>query len=447
MAIGAARGTWASAYFSKSPTCVAGRQGSGCSDERGRRHLSQTALGLLSRRPCDARGADWVSKTDVIRYLRCPYTFWLIDTGQLSPKDAIPPHALEFIEESTRLRAAVRERDGPGGRPEGPARASDKDGSTFVVATMYNPARRLHGRPDGIRSVCGVFLPIQIKTHLGIHKSDFLKLAFDWLLLEPSRTASLKPGGYIIFGEDYELDECLTPIPKHFVPEVERLIEKVRIARQEGVRPRICGCYVCSQREEVEAAALRQKDISLLFNVGPCYSDVLDEMGINTYEQLMAVDSIEIAKAMRNHGYYAANSKEVDRWKAHARSWTTGAPVYFGGGAWPVGDSFVCIDLEYAGHVWCVGVVVVSGGVAEPYQYLWADSAAEEGESLRVLERLLAREALPGGTVDDGGFVQAGQDATVNLTVDVLAEGDAVLLHLVDEGGGLLVGGGQRSAA
>jgi hypothetical protein len=34
---------------------------------------------------------SWVPKTDIVRYWCCPYAFWLVDSGQVSPTDAVSP--------------------------------------------------------------------------------------------------------------------------------------------------------------------------------------------------------------------------------------------------------------------------------------------------------------------------------------------------------------------
>jgi len=338
---------------------------------------------------------EWVSKTDVIRYSRCPYTFWLIDQGELKLEETLPPQVLELIEVGERFHSAVERQAEPLEiTPEAVPTLFDQDMSLYGVPTMYNPALRLYGRPDGIRTAGGALFPIEIKSHAAIQRSDLLELAFYWLLLEPFRTVhNVEPTGYLVFRQDDEPAEYDFPIAERHIAEVQRLIAKVRFARKEGVKPRICNCRVCShlRREEVEAAVARRKDVSLLFNVGPCYSEVLDELGINTYEQLVAADRFEVADAMRERKYYAANAVEIDRWKAHAQSWMTGEPVCIGEADWPFGDSFMALDLEYASHIWCIGVIVVSDGVAQSYQRLWADSDEEEAESLRALGHLLAQ--------------------------------------------------------
>lgn len=44
-----------------------------------------------------AEAKSWVSKTDMVRYVRCPYAFWLVDSGQVKLEDAISPLAANLM--------------------------------------------------------------------------------------------------------------------------------------------------------------------------------------------------------------------------------------------------------------------------------------------------------------------------------------------------------------
>ena len=41
------------------------------------------------------RGANWVCKTNVASYARCPYAFYLLDSGKVSVEDAYPQFILD----------------------------------------------------------------------------------------------------------------------------------------------------------------------------------------------------------------------------------------------------------------------------------------------------------------------------------------------------------------
>lgn len=314
-------------------------------------------------------------------------------------EDTFPPQVLELLDARTRFHAAVEQRAEPLQiEPEELPKVFKQDINLFGVPTLYNESLHLYGRPDGVRTAGGALLPIEVKSHAAIHRSDFLELAFYWLLLEPFRTVTdVEPTGYLILRENDEAVECEFPTPAHRIDQVQKLIARVRVARRDGVRRRICGCRVCSylRRDEVREDATSRKDLSLLFNVGPCYGEVMEGLGVNTYEELIDADSETISDAMRELKYYGVTPMEVERWKCHARSWVTGEPVYFGDGYWPIGDSFIALDLEYAGHIWGIGVVVVRSGVAETFQCLWADSDAEVAANLRRLERIFLENPTP----------------------------------------------------
>jgi hypothetical protein len=48
-----------------------------------------------------------VSKSNVTSYLRCPYAFYLIDSGALSPADAIDALGERLIEEGVAFEASI----------------------------------------------------------------------------------------------------------------------------------------------------------------------------------------------------------------------------------------------------------------------------------------------------------------------------------------------------
>ena len=42
--------------------------------------------------------SSWVTKSDVTRYIRCPYAFWLLDSGRLSFAETVTPLQARLIE-------------------------------------------------------------------------------------------------------------------------------------------------------------------------------------------------------------------------------------------------------------------------------------------------------------------------------------------------------------
>src|SRR2546425_11948329 len=54
-----------------------------------------------------SRGPEWVSKTDFIRWLRCPYTWWLLECGEITLDDTLDEFQYRLIVAGTEFQAVV----------------------------------------------------------------------------------------------------------------------------------------------------------------------------------------------------------------------------------------------------------------------------------------------------------------------------------------------------
>lgn len=241
------------------------------------------------RRRSDGKNSEWVTKTDVSRCFRCPYAFWLIDSGQISPKDTVSEFELELISEGAEFHEAVTQSAEPmdiGTVTDFSAIAEAVDSDVLLLDTpdLENPTLKIRGRPDGVDPAGGAFLPVEIKSHKSVQRIDELELAFYWLLLEPQRTRQSEPKGILVLRREDRQEQVEVPIRAHRFDEVRELVERVRTIRREGVRPRICGCTVCRglRAEDVLAATQLRKDLTLVFGIGPAYATALESVGIAT---------------------------------------------------------------------------------------------------------------------------------------------------------------------
>lgn len=159
---------------------------------------------------------------------------------------------------------------------------------------------------------------------------------------------------------------------------------------------------MCSgvRRDEIHQEAIQTKDLTLIFGIGREYARVLEALGVATWEDLLHSDVQALAASFRARGYPTVTTTEIGRWRQHARSYALGHPVTFddlpaGGAAdFPVGSSFIALDLEYDSEheepeslIWLVGACVVDGDLQE-HLMLWADSTEDEEHNLRALGEL-----------------------------------------------------------
>ncbi len=364
-------------------------------------------LVLPSHRPILADGVlhpkgEWVSKSDVLTYRRCPFVFWLLDTGQVEFEDTLGPSGRALVaagqaQREAELGAASTEHAAP--------EASRGYAADILLdpPLLYNPERKLLGRPDGVWLEAGAFVPIVAgELDRDVSRTDELGLAFYWLLLEPNRQrGGLEPWGYVRV--DTEL--WRVPLTSARFAELERLIAGVRAARRDGVKPRLHHCIYCREtpegRRRIESAVRGTKDLTMIWGIGRAMAERLEALGLRSFKGLLRRDPERLARTTAG-----VRPEGVTAWQAHARSYLKRRPVMFGTERLPVGD-MVVLDLEYypaAHRIWLIGYCEVIRGRRRYVQRL-VESPAREGAHLRTLCRRLRTSSLPlltwGGTTAD----------------------------------------------
>lgn len=342
--------------------------------------------------------AGWVSKTDLIRYVRCPYAFWLLDRGEIGFRDTVDDFGFRLLVKGAAFHRLVQASARVEVHSEDLPSLLRKHVTLLGTPAFENHDLKIRGRPDGVNAAGGILAPIEIKAHKHVHRTDELELAFYWLVLEPYRTRdTVQPFGYLLLRRDGGAERVEVPIGQPRLDEVRRLVGEVRETRRNDVLPRMCRrCTVCRQvkSDEVRRVTEARKDLTLIFGIGPTYARALEEIGVATWEHLVGCDSEMLAEEVRGRGH-PVSTGQIERWKRHAEAWERRQPVFFGDGAC-VGDSFIALDLEYGSdRIWLVGVCVVAGG-GRQITTLWADDEREERQNLRTLgEVLSANPALP----------------------------------------------------
>lgn len=343
---------------------------------------------------------SWVSKTDLLRFLRCPYAFYVLDKGLIEFQDTIDEHQATIIEQGFAFQSSIEAEAKP--LPQSIELSqlfSEESVRVFSqkLPLLKNVELKITGRPDAVDTQKGELVPLEIKSHKATRVSDELELAFYWMLLEPYRTKKSPPRGYLLLRHNGEPKEVEIELrPAHF-EKVQRLFREIHNARENGVRPRVCGCPVCSgpMVDEIQYFTRARKDLTLIWGIGRIYAQCLEDFGILTYDQILNADSAAIIETLSKHNYHLSIA-QVDRWKHHATSYSTGRAIVFGEPMLP-DDSYLVLDLEYdpESSIWLVGICLVrSFGI--DYFAFWADSPSEEKSILDKLHNLvLANPSLP----------------------------------------------------
>lgn len=335
----------------------------------------------------------WVSKTDLTRYLRCPYSFWLATTGQIGRAELVDELGARLISEGSQFDRSLREASTPVD-VEDVRELFSKDIRVFQSQRFENATLQIAGVPDGIDTADGALVPIEMKSHRIVQKTDRLELGFYWLLLEPARRRQIEPRGVLLLrdGESPTPIEVDIELPSHLLDEVRGLVLEVRRTKNaKEILPQICDCPYCrTHQEEIEAKTPRS-DLSRIWGIGRAYARHLQSIGIVNLEQLKACDPAAVSASMKSRKW-GVSERTVESWIRHAESYDREGPIIFGPAAIP--ESYIALDLEYLpNHVWLIGGCVVEGSSRSDFAW-WSDSRAEEAASLARLRGLV--EAHPG---------------------------------------------------
>jgi predicted RecB family nuclease len=339
----------------------------------------------------------WVSKTDLTTYLRCPYAFWLLHAGETTREQLTDEFQGRLLDAGVAFQDRI-EAEVPDAVGELPSLLAGNI-ALFGIPLFENPRLKIYGQPDGIDPAHGMAIPIEIKAHKDVQLSDKLELAFYWLLLEDQRKPrASEPRGVLFLRRAGEVVRVEVPIAPHHFERVHELLDEIRQARADGVRPRVCGCNVCSRvvPKRVFREVTRNDDVTLLWGVSLRRARALERAGVSTRTQLRKTDARELAVRMRGRRHWVSVD-QVEKWQHHAHAYATRNAVFFGR-AMPIGTQFIALDLEYHqgpnGLVWLIGGCIVDGCERTPFSF-WADTPRQERLALQKLTALLDKHRAP----------------------------------------------------
>lgn len=349
----------------------------------------------MTFKPLTAR-QQWVSKTDLARWYRCRYAFWLLDTGQITFEETVSQFQLSLIHAGQEYQELVEQSATPITIEPGDLPALLETEITILGTPEFkNRPKKLLGRPDGIDAARGALYPIEIKSHRAPTRLDGLELAFYWLLLEPYRTRQAEPAGVLILRRDGRPFRIDVPVTADLLATAKKLISEIRAARRTGVTPRVCGCTVCAKarRDEVVEWVTEYRHVSMIFGVGPVYGDALEAAGYGTWDSLVGADPDELASIVTASGAKGCGPLRVSGWQLHARALAAGLPEFGPGAKWPVRGPYIALDLEYdvtpdKDRIWLAGAAVVDDGSAD-YHHWWAGSDSDVKDAMTGLQALL----------------------------------------------------------
>jgi predicted RecB family nuclease len=336
-------------------------------------------------------GVDWISKTDLLTYVRCPFAFWKLSQGVITRRDLFDARTQAVIDEGI----AFHEQIDAGAERTELATLDAVDELLLTGTTVLNPplienaAMMIFGRPDAIVPADGAMLPVEYKSHRRRSRLDELELAFYWQVLSPLRTnQSAVPHGVLVLRDNGQPVPVAVEISERRFRELEQYLVSARDARRHGVQPRVCGCHVCSVvlHDEVQRSVVSGGHLSRINGVGARNVELLKAIDVTNLDDLAASHPLTLWFRLQDAGLPTFSVDLLNAWIQHAIAYRDCSARYFGA-EFPVPDEFIVVDLEYltepVNFVWLAGYMVVSRTQERTVQ-IWADDDPAAEQALLV---------------------------------------------------------------
>lgn len=332
----------------------------------------------------------WVSKSDVVEFLRCKYRVFLAHKLNRPFKEFVESPAIKRIMErgakfedsilsQMHLKRVVRDIESVIG----------ESGILLRSLKLFqNQDLGIRGVVDLIAPERGKLYPIEIKSHKTLSDSDRLELAFYWRLLEPLRNGRPVPKGYVWLNTGESVEVRLT---KDDFARLDHLVEEVRHVKSSGFEQILSReCDVCTFQRECLGHVREKGGLTLIPGVGEIRQNELARLRIRTVQALAKADPDWLSREWRRLSSHCPGSNEIRSLQFRAKSWSERKPLYFGAPLPSVNTGFLVLDLEYdtSRSIWLVGVLVLDAAGERTYQ-LFADNPSEERGILAKLTSLL----------------------------------------------------------
>lgn len=333
---------------------------------------------------------SWVSKSDIIEFLRCKYRVFIAHKLNKPFVEFVDSEMIKaIIEQGTKFEDSIIS--------QMPFQEVDSIESVIEERAILRSAEVIQNNELGIRGIVdlidieeGKLYPIEIKSHKNVEESDRLELAFYWKLLHPLRKGSPKPKGFVLLNTGEIVEVILN---EEDFAKLKNIIEEVRLVKEIGCQPIICQeCKICALKDECLSEVYRKRGLSLIHGIAEIRQEQLYNLGIKDIHGIATADVANLSLAWKELTSFAPGIGEIKGMITHAKSWIKLRPIYFGEHPPPVSSEFIILDLEYDQFVliWLVGLLVVDTKGMECYQF-FAEEKSKEREILINLTNLLSR--------------------------------------------------------
>jgi predicted RecB family nuclease len=335
----------------------------------------------------------WISKQDLVEYLRCKYRVFLSFSTGIPIPDMKETALLQLmLEKGLEFESGVVEDIRP--REVHSREAIEPLAKETLVVQIPKIFRNhelgIQGIPDLINTEKGKFIPIEIKNHKEVTDSDELELAFYWLLLDPLRKKKIRPKGYIVLNTGEVAEVNLT---KEHLWDVEFYLDDLRKLSKTEVEPVLSHeCKQCKLSKDCREKVVTSGGLSIIYNVSYARERQFKDIGIDNISKLMQANEEEVNSKLIARFGNTPGVNEIFRMKCHALSISSGKPFFFGDKEQArniAASPFLVLDLEYdvESLIWLVGVAIQTGNKITYQQYFAEKSNLDEER--RILRSLI----------------------------------------------------------
>lgn len=331
---------------------------------------------------------SWVTKSDVIELLRCPYRVYLSHQLKVPPIEFVDPQFIKaVVEQGSQFEESIVSQL-PFEDVESLESVIDRKVIFREPSIIENHQLGIRGIVDLIDVEGGDLYPIEIKMHKELTDFDRLELAFYWKLLHPLRKSNPKPKGYIPLNTGETLEVVLY---EDDLLKASDLIAQVRTIKETGCEPIICQeCKNCTLFKDCLERVHQKGGLSLIHGIAYVRNQQLEALGIRDINSLATADALNLAQQWKRLSPWAPGEREIQKMIFHAMSWQKLEPICFDKSPLPTNKDYIIMDLEYDPYspIWLVGLLVVENATKTLLQF-FAESKNAEKEILAQLVNAL----------------------------------------------------------
>ncbi|KSV17284.1 hypothetical protein DA01_07440 [Dehalococcoides mccartyi] len=338
------------------------------------------------------RWGIWISKSDIVEYLRCGYRVFLSHLTGVPIEEMKDVNKIKaIIERGITFESKVVDE----GRFKEVTSEDAIEENISLDIVLHTPVLfrnhelGIQGIPDLIDVQKGKLYPIEIKTHREVTNSDRLELAFYWILLEPYRKGKQKPKGYVLLSTGEMVEVLLT---EDDLFEIYCFIDEIREVKEYGTYPTLSQeCKLCNLITDCQREVAERGGLSLIHGIASIREQQLKTLGITNIADFAKADSLTLHTSWCSLTTNHPGLNEIGKMQLHAASIMTRKPIFFG-----ESSSFnfctqniIVLDLEYdpVSYVWLVGLCIASQENQEFHQYFAEKSDIKEEK--RILSSLI----------------------------------------------------------